>query len=182
MTNTNQNNHSDTSNLYQKLTNSPIKPGQLYTKPDSDVEYQILYKGFLEEFEDLAIVFKCNLIDYSQLDAEYQTYFLENSPIWIENINKFIDGSVVTDLNLLSSLAREIVNSPIKPGQLYKHTRTGNIYKILHIGINLHEKNVGIIYQDVDTEKPFIWIRGVKVFIQNVQIDGVTMPRFINVS
>jgi len=64
----------------------------------------------------------------------------------------------------------------LKPG-LYKHTKTGNKYKVLGVGFNSETLEECVIYQAQYGEK-FISIRPLTMFLETVEIEGVLQPRF----
>lgn len=72
------------------------------------------------------------------------------------------------------------MESNIKPGQIYKHYK-GDTYKIITLAkhsetrewLVVYERQTDIIHQDWR-----IWARPLKMFIENVEVDGYKGPRF----
>jgi len=63
----------------------------------------------------------------------------------------------------------------IKPG-IYKHYKGGE-YKILNEAKNSETKEIEIVYQDTSDESK-IWVRPRPMFLEEVEVDGETKPRF----
>lgn len=64
--------------------------------------------------------------------------------------------------------------------QIYKHTKTGNLYLILHEGKETENATPVVIYQALygDCE---IWVRSAYEFYSFMEINGDLIPRFKNV-
>lgn len=59
---------------------------------------------------------------------------------------------------------------------IYKHFK-GGTYQILGVGRNSEDiLEELVIYQSL--EKGFIWVRPIDIFMDNVTLDGKTIPRF----
>lgn len=63
----------------------------------------------------------------------------------------------------------------IKKGY-YRHYK-GTEYKVLYLGKDSEDKGEIVIYQDVSHEEK-IWSRPKKMFLEEVEVDGVKKPRF----
>lgn len=60
---------------------------------------------------------------------------------------------------------------------IYKHTKSGNFYVLLHIGKNEKDGNKVVIYQALDEEHQ-IWVRNYDEFFGSVFLNGEEVPRF----
>jgi hypothetical protein len=58
---------------------------------------------------------------------------------------------------------------------IYKHYK-GNLYRV--VGIATHSETLEklVVYEPV--EKPGYWVRPLEMFIENVELEGKTIPRF----
>lgn len=69
----------------------------------------------------------------------------------------------------------------IKVGQKYKHYK-GNIYLIIAIGRNSETLEEMVVYQGFYLSKEFgldpIWIRPIKIFQEQIWVDGEKVNRF----
>lgn len=63
----------------------------------------------------------------------------------------------------------------IKKG-IYKHYKGGE-YRILNEAINTENREVEVVYQDLNDEKK-IWVRPKKMFLESVIVEGEKKPRF----
>jgi len=63
----------------------------------------------------------------------------------------------------------------IQPG-IYKHYK-GKMYRVIGIGRHSEDLQEYVVYQALYDDYG-IWIRPYKMFIENIEIDGKTMPRF----
>ncbi|MGY4893820.1 MAG: DUF1653 domain-containing protein [Candidatus Saccharimonadota bacterium] len=62
------------------------------------------------------------------------------------------------------------------PTGLYRHYK-GNEYEVLYIGTHTESGERLVVYRDVhDTTK--VWLRPVAMFLETVEVDGETVPRF----
>lgn len=69
--------------------------------------------------------------------------------------------------------------SDIKIG-IYKHFKTGNLYKV--IGVAKHSETLEdfVVYEALyQNEKSKLWIRPLSMFTEEVEVGGVTSPRFV---
>jgi len=70
--------------------------------------------------------------------------------------------------------------SPIEPG-LYEHYK-GNQYEV--IGLAHHSETLEelvvyrALYNSPDFGKNALWVRPAKIFTENIEINGKTVPRF----
>ncbi|PWU23254.1 DUF1653 domain-containing protein [Candidatus Cerribacteria bacterium 'Amazon FNV 2010 28 9'] len=61
----------------------------------------------------------------------------------------------------------------------YQHSKTGNLYRV--IGIAKHSETLedlvvyGCLY---DNQKSKLWVRPVRMFLEEVEIEGKKVPRF----
>lgn len=61
----------------------------------------------------------------------------------------------------------------------YQHSKTGNFYKV--IGLAKHSETLEdlVVYECLyDNPKSKLWIRPLKMFLEEVEIDGKKVPRF----
>lgn len=61
----------------------------------------------------------------------------------------------------------------------YKHSKSGRFYKV--IGVAKHSETLEdmVVYEaQYDNELGKLWVRPVAMFTEEVEIDGVTKPRF----
>jgi hypothetical protein len=61
----------------------------------------------------------------------------------------------------------------------YQHSKTGNFYKV--IGLAKHSETIEdlVVYECLyDNPKSMLWLRPLKMFLEEVEIDGKKMPRF----
>ena len=71
----------------------------------------------------------------------------------------------------------------IKIGGIYKHYKTGNLYKV--IGIGKHSETLeDLVFYECQYENPKskLWARPVAMWGEEVEKDGVKMSRFTLVS
>ncbi len=58
----------------------------------------------------------------------------------------------------------------------YRHYK-GNEYEVLHVAKHTETEEGLVVYKAIsDPEK--VWVRPLTMFIEDVEIDGKTMPRF----
>ncbi|MGE5416012.1 MAG: DUF1653 domain-containing protein [Acidobacteriota bacterium] len=65
--------------------------------------------------------------------------------------------------------------SKIKIGK-YRHYK-GNQYEVLGIGRHSETDEEYVVYRALYRDRQ-IWIRPIAMFLENVEIEGVTIPRF----
>lgn len=66
---------------------------------------------------------------------------------------------------------------------IYKHSKTGNLYKVL--GLAKHSETLEdlVVYECLyDNPQSKIWVRPLEMFIEEVEIEGIQKPRFQFVS
>ena len=61
-------------------------------------------------------------------------------------------------------------------GEMYRHYK-GNLYKVIDLGIFSEDIGVGVIYQAQYGEK-VMFIRPLDIWIEDVDCNGRTVPRF----
>ncbi|MFA5025719.1 MAG: DUF1653 domain-containing protein [Candidatus Shapirobacteria bacterium] len=71
----------------------------------------------------------------------------------------------------LSEISKKIV-----VGGTYEHYK-GMVCKVLGVALHSETLEEMVVYQHVDKEK-MIWVRPLEMFLENVEIDGVTKARF----
>ena len=63
---------------------------------------------------------------------------------------------------------------------IYRHYK-GNRYEVVNTAIHTETKEVLIVYKalyETDINNDGLWVRPLKMFKENVQVDGKTIPRF----
>ena len=63
---------------------------------------------------------------------------------------------------------------------IYRHYK-GNRYEVLNTAIHTETKEVLVVYKalyETDINNDGLWVRPLKMFTENVQVDGKTIPRF----
>lgn len=73
------------------------------------------------------------------------------------------------------------VTIPNLPAGIYQHSKSGNKYEV--IGIALHEETLDpmVIYKPLYASKVPFWARPYNAFVENIIIDGKSIPRFVPV-
>lgn len=66
----------------------------------------------------------------------------------------------------------------LEPG-LYRHHK-GNEYTVLGVGRHTEADEYFVVYSPVEqkSDAPSIWLRPFDMFIETVEVDGETIPRF----
>jgi hypothetical protein len=65
-----------------------------------------------------------------------------------------------------------------KPGEFYLHNKTQKRYKIIGIGKHSETLEDTVIYEpQYDSEVAF-WLRPLRMFTEEVELNGTKMPRF----
>lgn len=71
--------------------------------------------------------------------------------------------------------------SQVPIGAIFRHYK-GKEYKVLHIGRHSEDLSYCVVYQGLYHSEEFgkypIWIRPLKMFLENVTISGKAQPRF----
>lgn len=67
---------------------------------------------------------------------------------------------------------------PLELG-LYEHYK-GNKYRVIGVGCHSETHDYYVVYETLEPQpdKPDIWLRPYEMFIETVDIDGKTVPRF----
>ncbi len=61
----------------------------------------------------------------------------------------------------------------------YQHSKTGNFYKVLGIAKNSETLEEFVVYEALyENPKSKLWIRSLKMFLEEVEIGGQKVPRF----
>lgn len=58
---------------------------------------------------------------------------------------------------------------------IYQHYK-GNFYQVLMVGTHTENKESLVVYKPLEGSR--VWVRPLDMFQENVEIEGVTMPRF----
>jgi len=68
--------------------------------------------------------------------------------------------------------------SKIKLGR-YKHSKTGNFYRVLTVAKHSETLEELVVYECLyDNPRSKIWVRPLKMFVEEVIINGKKVPRF----
>lgn len=92
-----------------------------------------------------------------------------------EVVNAFGCSPNIRRFNSCSALSMTVV----KKG-LYRHYK-GKVYRVLGIGRHSETLEELVFYQglyDGEFGKDALWVRPLKMFLEDVEVDGKTMPRF----
>ena len=63
---------------------------------------------------------------------------------------------------------------------IFRHYK-GNYYKVLHLGVHTETKESMVVYQQLyvnEYPKGTVWIRPYDMFLENVVVNNVEVPRF----
>jgi hypothetical protein len=61
----------------------------------------------------------------------------------------------------------------------YQHSKTGNYYRVLGVAKHSETFEDLVIYECLyDNPRSKIWVRPMKMFLEEVEIDGKKVPRF----
>lgn len=67
----------------------------------------------------------------------------------------------------------------LRVGEFYEHSKSGKKYKIIAVGKDSETLEDLVIYEaQYDNPTAKIWIRPLKMFIEEVEINGQKLPRF----
>lgn len=67
---------------------------------------------------------------------------------------------------------------PMKLGK-YQHSKTGNFYRV--VGVAKHSETLEelVVYECLyDNPESTLWVRPMKMFLEEVELDGKKVPRF----
>jgi hypothetical protein len=73
----------------------------------------------------------------------------------------------------------EEFNIPILEKGKYQHYK-GNVYEVLGVGCHTESNEYYVVYQASEPKPgtPEIWVRPYEMFVENVEVNGVLIPRF----
>ena len=74
----------------------------------------------------------------------------------------------------------EKAKQQVEVGARYRHSKTGTEATILHVGFIEDDEEPAVIYQHEEGAK-IIWVRPVEEFIEEVEIDGKEVLRFVKI-
>lgn len=61
----------------------------------------------------------------------------------------------------------------------YQHSKTGNFYKVISLAKHSETLEDLVVYECLyDNPKSKLWVRPLKMFLEEVEIDGKKVPRF----
>lgn len=67
----------------------------------------------------------------------------------------------------------------IKSGQIYKHSKSGNSYKIIALAKHSETLEEMVVYEALyDNDLSNFWVRPIEMFLEKVEINGQKLPRF----
>jgi hypothetical protein len=70
------------------------------------------------------------------------------------------------------------MQTQIQPGQIWQHYK-GNNYRIIAISCHSEDLTWYVVYETLyDNQVSKIWHRPLEMFLETIEIDGITMPRF----
>lgn len=67
-------------------------------------------------------------------------------------------------------------------GQIWKHSKKGNLYKVIALGKHSETLEDMVVYEHEGNELSLIWIRPLSMWTEEVEIDNKKLPRFTLVS
>ena len=68
-----------------------------------------------------------------------------------------------------------VTNSEIKTG-LYRHYK-GNDYQVIGTATHSETEELLVVYKPLYNDSG-LWVRPLTMFLENVEVDGISMPRF----
>jgi hypothetical protein len=67
-----------------------------------------------------------------------------------------------------------------EPGQIWKHSKKGNLYKIIAVGKHSESLEDMVVYEaQYDNSVSKIWIRPLSMWSEEVEVSGQKVPRFV---
>lgn len=74
------------------------------------------------------------------------------------------------------------MSQPIRPG-IYQHSKSGKQYRVHFVAKHSETLEDVVVYEALyENDKSKFWVRPVKMFTEEVVIDGVKKPRFVFMS
>lgn len=71
------------------------------------------------------------------------------------------------------------MNEQIKIGKIYKHYKTGNLYKIVTVAKHSESLEDLVVYEALyENIMSKFWARPAGMFLETVEFQGKTVPRF----
>ena len=70
----------------------------------------------------------------------------------------------------------------IYPGQYYRHSKSGKDYQVIGTGIHTETEEAVIVYRPLYPSEHQLFVRPIRMFTEEVAIDGVKRARFEKVS
>jgi hypothetical protein len=71
----------------------------------------------------------------------------------------------------------------VEAGQVYKHSKKGNLYKIVAVAKDCDTLDEVVVYECLyDNPTSLVWIRTLSDFTHKVEINGILVNRFERVS
>jgi len=86
---------------------------------------------------------------------------------------------------LIDRESESLMIEQVPIGSKFQHYK-GMRYVILSIGRHSESEDLHVVYQALYEDEEFgdgaIWIRPLAMFLQNIQLEGKTIPRFIRIA
>lgn len=73
--------------------------------------------------------------------------------------------------------ADDIPPPPLEKG-LYHHSKTGNIYEVLGVALHSETSEFLVVYRAKYASNYELFVRPYDMFVELVEVDGETVPRF----
>jgi hypothetical protein len=74
----------------------------------------------------------------------------------------------------------EAAKQQVEVGAVYRHSKTGLIVKVVAVGLNEADEQPVVVYEH-QGDPNLTWVRFLDVFVEPVEVDGQTVPRFVGV-
>jgi len=75
-----------------------------------------------------------------------------------------------------------VIARDIEVGAYYRHSKSGGIVQILHLGLDEATEKPVVIYQHKENNAPeLVWARDADVFLSKDKINGKFVPKFIKI-
>jgi len=69
--------------------------------------------------------------------------------------------------------------SDVEVGRLYKHTKSGKLYKVIALAKHSETLDDLVVYEALyENPTSQFWVRPIRMFLENIFIDGAQVPRF----
>jgi hypothetical protein len=76
----------------------------------------------------------------------------------------------------------ESLLNKIQPNQVWRHYKNKD-YRIIAISLHTEDLTWYVVYEALyDNDMSKIWHRPLNMFLENVEVDGIVVPRFQNIT